>query len=491
MPSGKILLVQPPYPQELGYEGLNIRPPPLGILYLASILRQGGFEEVSVLDANILGLKQEDFAKIVESEQPKIVGISSLTATYFSAIRFAREAKKISPDSKVIFGGPHVSFLSSEVLRLNRCVDFVVRGEGENTFFELCKALLNSDYGGAVDGGRTDFHGIRGITFRTDGRTVQTEDRPYIMDLDILPFPARDLLPFDMYETSKGRKNFTTIITSRGCPYGCYFCATSPFWGRKWRARKPLKVVKEMEECINEFGVHTFFFGDDSLNHSPAHLEKLCDLMIERRVCEEAEWWCQARADRVSPKLLQKMKKAGCMLVLYGVETGSQEGLDKIGKREEIGTIKRTFELTHRVGIETIGTFILGLPWDTEEGIRKTVEFAKILDPAYVQFTIFTPLPGSQGWEDIIKECGLKDDIDWQRFTWYSDPTTVSKGFNPCKSIQDLEEMLIRAYLQFLFRKKQLPKFVLNPVYRSLGKIGIKRIAYYFLRKHGLIKTKI
>ncbi len=484
------MLVHPLYPQEVGYEELNIRPPPLGILYLASVLRENGFEEVSVLDADILSLKREDFAKTVESKQPEIVGISSLTATYFSAISFAREVKRVVPESKVVLGGPHVSFLSREVLRKNSCIDFIVRGEGEFTFLELCKALLDD----SRVSGKTDFYKvnkINGIAFRADGEIVQTKDRPYIMDLDVLPFPARDLLPFDKYETSKGRKNFTTIIASRGCPYGCYFCATSPFWGRKWRARKPLKVVEEMEACINDFNVHTFFFGDDSLNHSPANLEKLCDLIIEKGVFEDAGWWCQARADRVSLKLLNKMKKAGCTLVLYGVETGSQEGLDKIGKRESIKAIKRTFELTHRVGIETIGTFILGLPWDTEKSIKKTIEFAKILDPTHVQFTIFTPLPGSQGWKDMVDEYGLEGDICWQKFTWYSDPTAPSKGLNPCKKVQNLEETLIKAYFQFLFRRKQLPKFVLNPVYRRFSLVGIKKLACYFLKKHGIIKTKI
>ena len=134
MPTGKIMLVHPLYPQEVGYEELNIRPPPLGILYLASVLRENGFEEVSVLDADILSLKREDFAKTVESKQPEIVGISSLTATYFSAISFAREVKRVVPESKVVLGGPHVSFLSREVLRKNSCIDFIVEVRGSSLF---------------------------------------------------------------------------------------------------------------------------------------------------------------------------------------------------------------------------------------------------------------------------------------------------------------------------------------------------------------------
>ncbi|MFH1820973.1 MAG: radical SAM protein, partial [Methanobacteriota archaeon] len=296
--------------------------PPLGLLYLGTVLQDDG-HEVKIIDNARIRLPVENLAERVKKENPDIVGISALTPTFKQAIKIAKAVKKKNPDVKLVFGNYHATFEYERLLKKHPIVDCVVLGEGERTFSELIKA---TEKGGKMKD-------IKGIAFRHKNRVIRTPSGPFIQELDKLPFPDRLLLEQEYRSEIVGvlgtGGKFTTLLSSRGCPYTCKYCACSAFSSRKTRFRSPENVVKEMEMLYSE-GYEEVGFVDDNLLLNRKRVMEICDLLKARKI--KFNIWAEGRTDQASKEVLSKFSRAGCKTIYFGIESASQKVLDYYGK---------------------------------------------------------------------------------------------------------------------------------------------------------------
>jgi radical SAM superfamily enzyme YgiQ (UPF0313 family) len=399
---------------------------PIGLAYIAAVLRDNDVG-VKIVDAKSLGMTQGDVTKMVEKERPEFVGITVVTPQYNIALQLSKKIKKACPDAKVVLGGPHIHFEHREVIK-EKYIDFCVRGEGELTFLDLVKTASAGE----------DLARVKGITFRRRKEVVVTPDRPMIQNLDALPFPARDLLPYDFYREVRGGANFDAIVATRGCPFHCHFCAAHVMWGSE-RRRSVKNVLDEIEQIYKRFNVEYLRFHDDLFVSDNKWIIEFCNGMIERGL-DRIDWACYGRVGIMSKEMLKAMKEANCQGIFYGIEFGNQRILDFSGKGTTIPQIYETIEMTKEAGIPAIGNFMIGYPTETKETILDTINLAKDLILNYgldsAGFSMATPLPGTQLYEFCIKNNLLKTK-DWAKY----DMRQHRGGIIRLKDVTDLELM--------------------------------------------------
>jgi len=432
----KVVLVNPPYPKEA-----HQHPPliPLSLGYLGAVCEKRGYE-VNVIDCQGEKLDFEGFRKKLSCLNADVVGITSATLTYKSALKIAKISKEVIPECTTVLGGCHATFW--DINALNECpsLDIIVRKEGEITFLELLQKLKSKE----------QLKDVRGITFREGNRIVQNEDRPYIENLDDLPFPAHHLLTLNAYK--KMGKLIIPLMTSRGCVYWCDFCTAVRMFGRKYRMRSPKNVVDEMEYFHKKYAVDQFTFYDDAFTVDKKRVEEICDEIKRRKM--EVQWDCETRVDMVDKPLLQKMKDAGCIAIWFGVESGSQMIIDKMHKKIKVEQTRRAFKMAHEVGLMTVASVILGFPGETEETAWETVNFVKSLDPNDVGFYIATPYPGTPLYETVKAKGWLKT----EDFDKYDTATPVFE--TPYLKMEKLKEIRLKAYQQFYLRPRYILKML-------------------------------
>ena len=398
----KVLLVYPP-------RGFNTKDlmPPLGLAYIAAVLEENNIK-VEVVDAEVERLSWKALRKRYRESKPDVIGITSLTESRFESFKAAEIAKQTVPDSIVVMGGPHASLTSEDILANVPSVDIIVRGEGEYTMKELCEVL-------EVDG---DLHSVEGISFREKEEIIHTKNRQLIQDLDALPLPARHLFPITKYNFTlkvpgKGKLPAMNVITSRGCPVGCVFCATSKMLGKTWRARSPLNVIFELEHLIEKYDTKAIFFYDDIFTMNKKRTFELCNMMIERGL--NLNYICMTRVDMLDKPLLEKMKESGCYRIHYGVESGSQKILDRVvGKKIKINKVKQVSKWLDEVGIIKNAFFIISFPEETYEDVNMTLKLMEDLggEPSLSFLKIY---PGTE-IERIAKHKGvIPDDFSWSK----------------------------------------------------------------------------
>jgi radical SAM superfamily enzyme YgiQ (UPF0313 family) len=384
-----VLLVQPPLPRRL-YEnnGSLILSPPLGLGYIASMLMQNGLS-VEVMDMSVLNMELDDFKRELMRKDPKIVGISVETLTSKNALKIAELAKKVDEETWTVLGGPHVTFKDEETLR-NPNVDVVVRREGEITMLALAQQILR---------GKTDLEHVEGITYRKNGQIIRNPDRPLISNLDVLPTPARELFPLNMYKLPG------TLITSRGCPAKCIFCSANAISGGRYRIRSPSSVVNEITDMIKKFSFDKFFIADDTFTVFRERTEKICQMLQKL----EISWFCESRVTAVNKELLECMAKAGCKIIQFGVESGSEEILKSIRKGITLEQAIKAVKWSIEAGIKPVCSFMVPHPEDTMETIRETKNFMEKLKAmgALVVVSLTTPFPGTY-LHDHAEEMGLR-----------------------------------------------------------------------------------
>jgi len=452
----KIALVNPPYPKGAHQHPALI---PLSLGYLGAVCEKNGYD-VTIIDCQAEKLDLEGFKNKLKNVEPDVVGITSATLTYNSALKIARITKELFPNTVTVLGGCHATFWDTNALTESPYVDIIVRKEGEITFTEL---LYKIGRGHAIDD-------IKGITYRQNGRIFRNEDRPYIDDLDSLPFPAHHLLKLDHY--LKYGKLIIPVMTSRGCVYWCDFCCAVRMFGRRYRMRDPVKVVNEIEYMHKTFGTDQFTFYDDAFSVDAKRVEKICDEIIARGL--DIKWDCETRVDMVSRELLQKMKRAGCIAIWFGVESGSQIILDKMNKKIKIEQTRRAFKMAQQVGLITVASVILGFPGETEETLWETIRFVMSLDPHDVGYYIATPYPGTPLYEIVKKNGWLKT----ENFDKYDTATPVFE--TPYLSAEKLKRIREKAYQQFYLRPNYVAKmFKVGGVY---GISAVKTSLAYLLR---------
>ncbi len=422
----RILLANPPV--GFSYGILGISRPPLGLAYIAAVVKDDF--EVEIVDFNVA---KTDWRKFPYRNYD-IVGISVDTTRCLKAFRIAEVAK--AQNTTVVVGGPHVSFLDKEALATGY-IDYVVRNEGEYSFRTLVEYLAGS----------IPFDEVRGVSYRDGGVFKRTPDAPFIADLDSLPFPARDLLSLERYNEKMNGRLMTTLTTSRGCPFNCEFCSASQFSGVKWRARSVDNVIAEVEVLYEKYGYRAISFVDDNFTLDPSRAIAISEEILKRGW--DLIWAAMTRVDTIvkHPEMVRTMARSGFSWTFIGFESGTQETLDKYGKKATIEDALKAMEILKANKVNVTGAFILGELHETPEMVRQTINFAKRLDPKRAQFSILTPYPGTRLFNQV------EDRLLSRNWDLYSGmyPTIrldhISSGA--------LRRLFLRAYSEFYGRPRK------------------------------------
>jgi radical SAM superfamily enzyme YgiQ (UPF0313 family) len=411
--------------------------PPLTLAYCAAVLGRSG-HETDILDAVALGLRPAQTLDRIRDNEFSLIAINTATPSIKDDLAMADSIKETFPQTFVALLGPHVSIFSEQALQASNA-DAVVRGEPEFAVADLADALEKN----------RSLEEISGLTVRIGPDVKHLPDRSLIDDLDSIPFPARHLLPMDKYRSAVwGKTPFTTMLTSRGCFYGCIYCPYRIGHGTKWRARSPENVVDEIEECVQRFGVREILFRDPLFTADRERAIEISKLIVERGL--RVDWRCETRADLASEEMIEAFARAGCKAINFGVESGSSLILEGV-KRVPIEStrIRSLFETCRRLGIETMAFFIIGLPGETESTVEETVRLALELTPDVVQFTAATPYPNTPYYEQLKAEGLLSE--DWSLFTSRA-PVIGTKDLDSEK----LQGLIEKAYRRFYFRPRYL-----------------------------------
>lgn len=458
----QVTLVNPPYPA-----GSHRHPPfiPLGIGYLAAVLEKNGYD-VNVIDCQALKLSMFEVEKELRKREPDVVGLTSTTLTYNSALKIIKVAKKALPNCMTIIGGSHVTFWDENALNECPSLDIVVRKEGEATLLELVQR---------IEAGKS-FSDVVGITCRKNGTIVKNPDRPYLENLDELPYPAVHLFPIEQF--NKYGNIIFPVMTSRGCVYWCDFCTAVRMFGKRYRMRSPKKVVDELEYLFKKYGEKQYTFYDDAFTVNQARTEEICNEIIKRRL--NIKWDCETRVDMVSKDLLLKMKKAGCIAVWYGVEAGSQKVRDSMGKGISNEQTLNAFKWTQEAGLIAVASIILGFPGETKETAWESVRLLRKINPDEIGIYIATPYPGTPMY-DHVKKMGWLKIHDFDRYD-----TATPTFESPTLSMKEIKEIHDKAHQSFYIR----PTYIL----RAFSKGGVygystTRTALAWLRR--LIASKL
>ncbi|MBF0116915.1 MAG: cobalamin-dependent protein [Magnetococcales bacterium] len=386
----KILLIAPP-------SSMSNPVLPLGLAFLAASLRKNRWK-VQVLDAWAEQLTVAEVAHRVEVLAPDVVGVSIMSPNLLLAMQTIAQIRKIS-NAVIVVGGSHPSALPEQCLQDYPAIDFVVQGEGDETFVSLLERIRDQS---------TDFSGIPGIHYRRQGAILSTGGAGFIKDLNLLEFPARDLFPLSRYKTHPpyGKQNpYMNMITSRGCPFQCTYCSSSVS-GRRYRGMSPQRMVEEIEFIVGCYGVREIHFYDDDFTMNQKRIAQFCDLIVAKGIV--ISWSCTTRVDLVSVELLQKMRASGCWLISYGVESANAAILKQIKKGYDLAQVEQAFLLTRQAKIRTVAYLMAGLPGETPETIRETAAFSLRLDPDFVSWGIHTLFPGSPMFaEAMLKQPDL------------------------------------------------------------------------------------
>lgn len=434
--------------------------PHLGLAYLAAVSERRG-DEVLLFDADV---EDEPITEAIKRFDPEIIGITANTPQVKSAWRTAQAIKSIK-DIPVVLGGPHVSVLPAESVQRPE-VDVVVRGEGEEVWVKLCAIVENAKKRqpeftahDLLDPAAGHLDQLLGISyFTTDGREHHNPDHPPVADLDTLPFPAYHFFKMNRYtnlqpatDAIDGSRSFS-VMTSRGCPYRCTFCSQS-IMPIKWRARSPESVLAEWEHLIHTMGAQEIGVLDDSANIQVDRLERMADLFIENGL-NHVPWIFVngIRANLATVELLSKLKKAGLKRTAFGVESGDPDVLLSIDKKIDHDTIRQAFKNAKKVGLETIGFFIIGLPGETEETMERTIQFACELDPLIANFSMMTPYPGTKVYE-IAKRQGRLLLNDWEDYVFFDGRARYEVGDMTAEVV---ERKWKEAYRRFYLRPHRI-----------------------------------
>jgi anaerobic magnesium-protoporphyrin IX monomethyl ester cyclase len=423
-----VTLVNPPYPS-----GSHQHPPftPLGLGYLGAVLEKNQYK-VDVIDCQVLGLSYEGFKSEIRKRQPNIVGITSTTLTYKSGLQIARIVKEVCPNCLTVMGGSHVTFWDDKALEECPELDVVVRREGEETLVEIVQR---------VEAGKS-FYDVLGTTCRKKGEIVRNKDRPYIEDLDGLPFPAHHLWPLESLR--KYGNIVYPLTTSRGCVYWCDFCTAVRMFGRKYRMRSPKNVVNELEFLQKTYGAKQFTFYDDAFTVDQQRAEEICAEIRKRGL--KIKWDCETRVDMVTKDLLRKMKDAGCIAVWFGVESGSQRVIDSMSKGISIEQTRKTIKMAREVGLMTVTSAILGFPGETKESALETTKMVESMSPDDVGYYIATPYPGTPLY-DYVKEKGYLKIFDFDKYD-----TATPTFETPTLTMKELRQIREEAFHRFYLR---------------------------------------
>ncbi len=422
---------------------------PLGLAYLASVLKKND-ALVKIFDISAMSMKTKSVMDFIKSENPDVIGIYCSTPN----VGYVRALFRNVEDRNTlkVVGGPHPTQLPADLLDV---ADVCIIGEGESTVVELNK-YINNEISNLGD--------IYGLCFKKNNETCYTGNRELIEDINSIPFPARELLPAEKYSfefpiVNMQGKYFAEMILSRGCPFKCKFCCSPRNWMGKIRFRNIENIISEIESLLqnNYFFIH---FIDDVFNLIDNRVIELCEIILKKRL--NFKWSCIIRADLVKKNILKLMKKAGCVQVQVGIESGEQKILDIMGKNVKLEEIRKGFSLIKSVGLQSKGFFIIGYTEETRESIIKSIKFAKLIEPTYITISIFTPYPESFIFK-ALKEKNLLLTENWSDYVFYKTPVFKNKFLSSRDIVYFRKIFLIKFYLRVKIIKRLFFIFVQQP----------------------------
>jgi len=415
--------------------------PPLGLLYVAASIKQYTDWKVEVIDAVAEKLSFSQIKERIKESAPDAAGITVMTHSLISSLKVAETAKESFPGIKVIFGGPHAHLYPENSIFFN-CVDYVSTGEGEEAIVSLLRSWGDPD----------KIKAVPGLFFKTEsGQIKHAGPCGYIKDLDKIMHPAIELVDYKKYYSSMlNGTGAASMITSRGCPYNCGFCAR-PNLGKKFRARSPEDISDEVEKYIN-LGIRAIVFFDDTFTIDKERVLAICREFGRRDF--DISWSVRAHINDITIPMLSAMKKAGCEQINYGVESGNNSVLERINKGITTEKAIETFKLTKQAGLKTGAYFMIGCPGETKEEMRQTIAFSIKLNPDYCYFTALVPFPFTQIYSDGLANGRFGNDY-WSEFS-----RNPQVDFRPRLWIENVPEEEILKLLKSAYKK-----FYLRPSY--------------------------
>jgi len=421
----KVLLIDPPFYRLIGFYNRYF---PLGLVSVGTVLKEAG-HEVVVYDADtnenpcamdytrlpdhyrryLASLQEanhpvwQEVRATIQEFRPDVVGISIWTTYAAAAFHVARISKEIDPACPVLMGGPHATVKAEEVLSVCPDVDYVIRGEGENTAVELVAALAD-----AARGTPLSLETIRGVSFRADGVIKHCPARERIENLDELPVPDRSLLKNEITYSSE---DMGLVMTSRGCPFSCAFCVTET---RQVRYRSIEHVLAEIRDVKAVYGTTQFSFKDDSFTVNKKRVVQFCAALTRENL--HIGWECNTRVDLVNEEMLRDMKRAGCNSIKVGIESGSETELARMNKGITLDQVRRAAVLFRKTGIHWTGYFLMGTPGETLKDVYRTLDFMYEIRPDFASIGVYEPFPGTAMFEEGLRRGLVKLDMSRKDF---------------------------------------------------------------------------
>lgn len=424
--------------------------PPTDLMYCAAIAQKEN-AECKIKDYSVEKGDLKTLEKDIKDFNPDIVLVNIASTTFETDIQAIKTIKDINKNIITIVTGAHFLTFNISVLKEHEYIDIIIKGEPEITFREIVKGKNLSE--------------IDGIIYRNGTEIFANKDRDFTENLDELPFPARELINNDLYIRPDTSEKQAIIRVAAGCPYNCFFCLATAVSGEKVRYRSVDNIINEIKECINKYDIKSFVFWSDLFTANKIFVKELCEKLIGENL--EIKWSSNSRVDTIDEETLILMKKSGCTLMSMGIESGSQEILDKIGKKITKEQAFNAVQLCKKHGLQTFAYFVIGLPWEKKENIMETIDFAVKLDTDYVNFYTATVLPGSRMYKYVI-ENSLGDIKDFYKNPYYY----------PCVKTQYLsKEEIVKLH------KYAVKKFYLRPKYimKKLKEIKtIRQLKNYF-----------
>ena len=462
---GKILFIYPPSPvlnredrcQQPTKELLVIPPlPPTDLMYLASISEQCGLE-AKIKDYSLGGNLIED----LNSFQPDYLLANIATPTFKSDMEALALAKSILPNLIIIVKGAPFLLYNTNVVYEYPFIDYVILGEPELTLKEILEGVPNNE--------------ILGICYQENMQGTKNALRPFNENLDELPFPARHLVDNSIYKRPDNGKIQAVIKVSRGCPYHCFFCLATPVSGSKVRMRSAENIIEEIKECIEKYNIKNFLFWSDIFNFDREWTINLCKKIIDSGL--KFTWSSNTRANTMDDDMAKLMYKAGCRLVSIGVESGSQEILNNIGKKITLDEIRNTVKIIKKNKIKIYNYFVIGLPWETEKTIKETIKFAIELESDFISFYTATPLPGTRFFAYAMMNKLVEGQLNFDNAYYY--PSIRAHELTKERIFELHKEAVKKYYLR--------PKFIIKTL---LGLRTFTELKNYFLAGINLIMKK-
>ena len=381
----KILLIYPNFLEDR-LHAEDVRVVPIGLYYVGALLKENLYD-VEILNWHDINKIPHKIEEILKEKKPDVIGLSIVHANRWGGIDVARIAKRILPEVKIVFGGIGTTFLWKHLLKHFMVIDYAILGEGEYSFLNLIQCIENRNYEGIND--------IKGIAFRLGEKCVKTSDPEVIQDLDILPMPSKYF-------------EFQHLSSSRGCPANCTFCGSPRFWGHKVRFHSPEYFIEQLERLYRK-GITFFYVSDDTFTMRKNRVIQICKKIIEKDL--KITWFAISRVNYVNEEMLYWMRKAGCIQISYGVESGSEKIRNALNKNIKTDDIKMAFALTTKYGILARAYFIYGSPGENWDTIQETIDLIHEIKPLSTIFYILDIFPGTALYEDFLQRKKLSDDV--------------------------------------------------------------------------------